>query len=106
MKPLLNLLIGVFTKRAHSKLIIKYKRNFAFIKQGALIILACRNIEKANKAVKTIIDLTRNKNIFIEKLNLSCLKSIENFCERIKSQYKCIDVLINNAGILNYNKIN
>jgi NADP-dependent 3-hydroxy acid dehydrogenase YdfG len=70
--------------------------------KGAYIVLACRNIEKTQIAAKSIINSTKNTNIFIEKLNLKSFNSIEDFAERIKSKFKCIDMLINNAGKINF----
>jgi retinol dehydrogenase-12 len=66
--------------------------------KGAFIVLACRNIEKSQAAAKSIINSTKNTHIFIEKLNLNSFKSIEDFAERIRSKFKRVDVLINNAG--------
>ena len=99
MKPLLSWHIEVNTGLKYNlTFILKHEYNL----KGAFIVLACRNIEKTQTAANSIINSTKNTNIFIEKLNLNSFKSIEDFAERIRSKFKCIDVLINNAGKINF----
>lgn len=68
-------------------------------KRGATIILACRDMEKSKKAAEKIIQISRNSNILIEKLDLANFESIKSFCSRIMCDYSQIDILVNNAGI-------
>ncbi len=63
------------------------------------IILACRNIEKANIAKEEIIREANNKHIEVIKLDTSSLNSVRNFVTNIKNRNKKIYGLINNAGI-------
>lgn len=48
---------------------------------GARIIMACRDIDKAEVALKEIIEESGNQNIVIRKLDLSDTKSITEFAE-------------------------
>lgn len=63
------------------------------------VILACRNIDKANKAKEEIITETNNKNIIVMELDTSSLESVRNFVEEFKKLHKKVYGLINNAGI-------
>ncbi len=63
------------------------------------VILACRNIEKANKAKKEIEVETNNNNIIVMKLDTSSLESVRKFVQEFKKLNKKIYGLINNAGI-------
>lgn len=63
------------------------------------VILACRNIEKANKAKEEIEVETTNNNIIVMKLDTSSLESVRKFVQEFKKLNKKIYGLINNAGI-------
>ena len=47
--------------------------------------------------MKIILE-TKNSNVEVEILDLGNLKSIEDFCTRIKAKFKRLDILVNNAG--------
>lgn len=68
-------------------------------KRGATVILACRNLEKSNKAAQKIIQISGNSDVFTEKLDLTNFESIKSFCSRIMTDYSQIDLLVNNAGV-------
>lgn len=63
------------------------------------IILACRNIDKANKAKKEIISDANNNNIIVMEIDTSSLESVRNFVKKFKKLNKKVYGLINNAGI-------
>ncbi|XP_069674099.1 retinol dehydrogenase 14 [Periplaneta americana] len=67
-------------------------------KRGAKVIMACRNLETANKARDEIIEGTGNKDVIVKKLDLSSLKSVREFAEDVKRSISKLDVLIHNAG--------
>jgi retinol dehydrogenase-12 len=66
--------------------------------RGARVILACRNVEKANQAASEIRAKTGNGNVVVESLDLSSFESIRQFSSKINAQEERIDILINNAG--------
>ncbi|KAF7276519.1 hypothetical protein GWI33_010166, partial [Rhynchophorus ferrugineus] len=68
-------------------------------KRGAKVILACRNEEKAQKAVEKILKATDNKNVSYRILDLASLKSVRKFADEINANEDRLDILINNAGI-------
>ncbi|KAM7543106.1 hypothetical protein Aperf_G00000008049 [Anoplocephala perfoliata] len=92
-------------------------------RRGAKVIMACRNLEKAESAKADILSsygegqptaLTKNivndevkksltpvkpEQLIIEKLDLSSFKSVREFAERFREKGSKIDILVNNAGI-------
>ncbi|KAH8277835.1 hypothetical protein KR018_008507, partial [Drosophila ironensis] len=68
-------------------------------KRGGTIYMACRNMEKCEKARQEIFDLTNNSNLFSRELDLSSLESIRKFALGFKQEQDKLHVLINNAGV-------
>ncbi|CAK1546172.1 unnamed protein product [Leptosia nina] len=68
--------------------------------RGARVILACRNEEKALDAVKQIRILTRNEDVHYQNLDLASFDSVRKFATRILNSQKRLDVLVNNAGVV------
>jgi len=68
--------------------------------RGARVVLACRNMEKAHETVDQM--LTRNPNLALDtiRLDLANLDSIRGFAAVFRQRYTCLDMLINNAGIM------
>ncbi|MFW9928826.1 MAG: oxidoreductase [Candidatus Thorarchaeota archaeon] len=69
-------------------------------KKGAHVIMGCRNEEKGKKALEEIKKELPESSIEYMHLDLSNLKSINEFTTNIKSKYKHVDVLLNNAGVM------
>ncbi|XP_060110411.1 WW domain-containing oxidoreductase [Heteronotia binoei] len=66
---------------------------------GAHVILACRNMVKANEAVKSILEEWHKAKVEAMTLDLASLRSVREFAEAYKSKNIPIHVLICNAGI-------
>ena len=79
---------------------IGYEAALDFAKRGAHVIMACRDMKKAEKASQTIINLTGNKNIEVEYLDLSDLETVRSFSKKFNTKYDKLDLLVNNAGKL------
>ena len=77
---------------------IGYETALELAKRGARVILACRDENKGQIAVDKIKAETKNDKIELELLDLSSLKSVKDFTERIKVKLNRLDILINNAG--------
>ncbi|XP_018578812.1 retinol dehydrogenase 13-like [Anoplophora glabripennis] len=75
-----------------------------FFSRGGRVVMACRNLEKANEAAESIKEDCKNKEnlgeIVVTELDLSSFKSIRNCARRLLSTEKRIDVLVNNAGVM------
>ncbi|MDA3930877.1 MAG: oxidoreductase [Prolixibacteraceae bacterium] len=72
----------------------------AFAEKGANVILACRNLEKGENAKTKILDIDVKGSIEVLELDLMDLASVKSFANNIKSKYKQLDILLNNAGIM------
>nr|XP_045594453.1 retinol dehydrogenase 11-like [Procambarus clarkii]XP_045594461.1 retinol dehydrogenase 11-like [Procambarus clarkii] len=68
--------------------------------RGARVILACRNIEKAQKVADDIIKTTGNRKVEVRQLDTSDLSSVRKFAKSILATEKSLHVLMNNAGTL------
>jgi NAD(P)-dependent dehydrogenase (short-subunit alcohol dehydrogenase family) len=75
-----------------------YESVKAFAEKGAEVILASRSLKKGEEARKQI-GRVRGK-IRVMQLELQDFSSIEAFAEKYKKEYKKLDVLLNNAGIM------
>lgn len=72
----------------------------AFARKGASTILACRNVEKAERALDQIEDGIPNASVAVMILDLASLASVRRFAATFKATYERLDVLVNNAGIM------
>ncbi|XP_074489088.1 retinol dehydrogenase 13-like [Sebastes fasciatus] len=68
--------------------------------RGARVILACRDMDRANKAAEEVRRRTGNYNIIVKKLDLASLQSVRQLAKDILASEERLDVLINNAGIM------
>ncbi|XP_072307203.1 retinol dehydrogenase 12-like [Eucyclogobius newberryi] len=69
-------------------------------KRGARIIMACRDTEKGQAALKEVMENSANENVACMKLDLSDTKSIREFADNINKGEEKLNVLINNAGVM------
>ena len=67
--------------------------------KGASVILACRNLDRANKAKERILKEVPNAELFIEEYDQASFSSIRSFASRVKQNYSRIDGLVCNAGV-------
>jgi NAD(P)-dependent dehydrogenase (short-subunit alcohol dehydrogenase family) len=65
---------------------------------GASVILLSRNEEKAEKICDQIRNRINDAKVKFYRADLSSMKEVRSAVEKIKSDFACIDVLINNAG--------
>lgn len=65
---------------------------------GAYLILACRNIDKANNLKKALLQKYQIK-VYVKELDLNSFQSILKFTDEIDRQFECIFALVNNAGV-------
>lgn len=76
-------------------------------KRGARVILACRDLTRANKAAEEIRTQSGNGNVIVEIVDLASLESIRQFAHRINKNEQRLDILINNAGsVIGFSKYN
>ncbi|HEA29898.1 MAG TPA: SDR family NAD(P)-dependent oxidoreductase [Leeuwenhoekiella sp.] len=64
------------------------------------VIMACRNLAKAEKAKKQICDKIPEAKIETSLLDLASLNSVRAFAKMYSTKYDRLDLLINNAGVM------
>jgi NAD(P)-dependent dehydrogenase (short-subunit alcohol dehydrogenase family) len=77
-----------------------YENSRALAASGAHVVMAARNVEKAEAARDQILTLTPDASIEVRQLDLADLESIASFAESIETDFDHIDILINNAGVM------
>jgi len=72
----------------------------ALAKQGAHVVLLCRNLAKAEMARQDIIQQSGNPHIDLIICDLNDLASVKKAAAEFKTKYPQLHVLINNAGFM------
>ena len=67
--------------------------------KNAHIVMACRNLAKAENARSHVLNELPSANIDIVQLDLASLASVTECANTLRTSYEKIDVLINNAGL-------
>ncbi len=73
--------------------------------RGATVIMACRNLAKAEKAADSLRTRQLPGEIRLMQLDVANLSSVRAFAEEFSAQHPCLDLLINNAGVMGATKI-
>lgn len=68
--------------------------------KGMTVIMACRNADKAEAARQQILSTQPQAKLDILPLDVSRLSSVREFAELFLVNYRQLDVLINNAGVM------
>ncbi|CAK6959816.1 retinol dehydrogenase 14 [Scomber scombrus] len=71
----------------------------ALAMRGARVIIACRDLGKAEKAVREIKYKSHNLNVLYMELDMANMHSVREFCKTFLQREKKLDILINNAGM-------
>jgi NAD(P)-dependent dehydrogenase (short-subunit alcohol dehydrogenase family) len=71
-----------------------------FARKGAQVILACRNMEKAQAALDELKAELPHAQAEIMQLDLASQASVHHFANEFLSRYDRLDILVNNAGIM------
>jgi len=79
---------------------VGYATAQALARKGARVILACRNMDKGEAAVRQIAHEYPKAKAELIHLDLSDLASVRRFTQNYTSCYDRLDMLINNAGIM------
>lgn len=73
------------------------------LKSGATVIYACRNKEKTEGLIEKLDKELRSRAVFIE-LKLNSFASIGKFVANFKNKFSRLDLLVNNAAVINNHK--
>jgi NAD(P)-dependent dehydrogenase (short-subunit alcohol dehydrogenase family) len=66
------------------------------------IILPVRSLEKGNMVKTELLGINPTCTIDLYLCDLGAVSSVKTFLAGVKARYKQIDILINNAGVINY----
>ncbi|MEM6283550.1 MAG: oxidoreductase [Chloroflexota bacterium] len=77
-----------------------YESTAAFAAKGATIVMACRNMTKAENARQELLKRVPGANLDVMQLDNASLNSVRAFAKAFKAKYDRLDVLLNNAGIM------
>lgn len=79
-----------------------YQMSLELANKNAHIIIACRTISKGEEAALNIKNkLLKDVSITVIPLDLNDINSIKSFAQIFKDKYQKLDILINNAGVVN-----
>ncbi|MEB2774208.1 oxidoreductase [Algoriphagus sp. D3-2-R+10] len=77
-----------------------YETALGLAKKEAKVILASRNLSKAQRAMDQILKQVPSADLEIILIDLTSLKSVEKFVGEFSAKYDRLDLLIENAGIM------
>jgi len=77
-----------------------YETAIGLVQKEMKVVMACRNLAKAEKAKSKILKRFPKADLAVLQLDLSSLKAIRAFAKSFNEQYDRLDLLINNAGLL------
>lgn len=77
-----------------------YETTLMLAKKGAKVVMACRNLSKANEAKANIVKEVPNATLEVLQIDLSSLNSVRNFAKAFQAKFDRLDVLVNNAGVM------
>ena len=69
-------------------------------KRNARVILACRSVERGERAAVDVKKRSGNDNVVFVQLDLASLDSVRECAAKILEEEPRIDILINNAGVM------
>uniref|UniRef100_A0A3Q3MS71 Si:dkey-23o4.6 n=1 Tax=Mastacembelus armatus TaxID=205130 RepID=A0A3Q3MS71_9TELE len=69
-------------------------------RRGARVVMACRDLTRAERAAEEIRRSTGNGNVVIRHLDLASIYSVRQFAKDFMDSEDRLDVLINNAGVM------
>jgi len=79
---------------------IGYETALVLAQKGATVVMACRNLQKAEPAAAEIRQTNPPGTVGVMELDLGDLDSEQRFAAAFQARYDRLDLLINNAGIM------
>jgi protochlorophyllide reductase len=77
-----------------------YEVALALAVAGAEVVLACRNVTKADAAAQRIRRAAPSARATVRALDLADLASVRSFADALAAEHRQLDLLINNAGLM------
>src|SRR5215207_8377619 len=79
---------------------VGYESAVALARKGAHVVMACRSMDKAERARQELVERVPNASVDILPLDLGNLQSVHHFANSFSARYDRLDILMNNAGIM------
>ncbi|MBO0931995.1 oxidoreductase [Fibrella aquatilis] len=79
---------------------IGYETSLGLAQKGVEVVMACRDLRKAEEARSRLVAKCPTAKIKIRKVDVSSLREVRDFVNQFRKQYERLDLLINNAGIM------
>jgi NAD(P)-dependent dehydrogenase (short-subunit alcohol dehydrogenase family) len=79
---------------------IGYEVTRAFAQKGAHVVMACRNVKRAETAATQILKEFPDASLEIMRIDLIDLSSVRDFAHKFSERYQFLHILCNNAGIM------
>ena len=77
-----------------------FQAALALARSGAHVVMACRNLEKAERAQKDLVAAVPDASTVVIPLDVSEPESIRAFGRQVADRIGAVDLLINNAGVV------
>lgn len=81
---------------------IGYEIAAGLAEAGLLVVMACRNVTKAEAARSAIKRRVSGASLEVLEVDLGDFGSVRRFAEAFRKHHSTLDLLVNNAGILTY----
>ncbi len=81
---------------------VGYETTAALARLRFTVIMACRSLARAEQAEERLLERVPGAVLDLIELDLSRWASVRAFAETFKERYGRLDLLINNAGVLDY----
>ena len=72
----------------------------ALAEKGATVVMACRNLRKAEEAKAEVLATNPAARLDVMALDNASLASVRAFADAFKARYDRLDLLLNNAGVM------
>jgi NAD(P)-dependent dehydrogenase (short-subunit alcohol dehydrogenase family) len=79
---------------------IGFETALELAKKDCTVVLACRNMEKAEEAGNKILKIYPQAQVKPMKVDVASLTDVRRFAQQTQHEYDKLDLLINNAGIM------
>lgn len=79
---------------------IGFETAAALAAKNAAVVLACRDRQKADDAIRRIRARTPSARLELIELDLASLASVNRFADAFRADHDRLDLLINNAGVM------